>query len=77
MKDIVEILTKNKETISTMESCTGGAIVNEITNIPGASEVLKCSVITYSNEYKMDNYIWKSQKISNKKSTGKNIDEVN
>ena len=53
MKDIVEILTKNKETISTMESCTGGAIVNEITNIPGASEVLKCSVITYSNEYKI------------------------
>ena len=53
MKEIVDILTKNKETISTMESCTGGAIVNEITNIPGASEIIKFSAITYSNEYKI------------------------
>ena len=53
MKEIVEILTKNNETISTMESCTGGAIVNEITNIPGASEVLKFSAVTYANEYKI------------------------
>ncbi len=53
MKEIVEILTRNKETISTMESCTGGAIVNEITNIPGASEILKYSAITYANEYKI------------------------
>ena len=53
MKEIVDILTKNKETISTMESCTGGAIVNEITNIPGASEIIKFSAVTYSNEYKI------------------------
>ena len=33
MKEIVEILTKNNETIATMESCTGGYIANEITNI--------------------------------------------
>ena len=36
-----------------MESCTGGGIVNAITNIPGASEVLKFSAVTYSNEYKI------------------------
>lgn len=53
MKEIVEILTRNKQTISTMESCTGGAIVNEITNIPGASEVIRFSAITYANEYKI------------------------
>ena len=53
MKEIVEILTRNKQTISTMESCTGGAIVNEITNIPGASEVIKFSAVTYANEYKI------------------------
>ena len=53
MKEIIEILTKNKETISTMESCTGGYIVNEITNYPGASEVLKFSAVTYSNEFKI------------------------
>lgn len=53
MKGIIERLTMNNETISTMESCTGGAIVNEITNIPGASEVLKFSAVTYANEYKV------------------------
>ncbi len=53
MKEIIEILTKNNKTISTMESCTGGGIANAITNIEGASEVLKFSAVTYSNEYKI------------------------
>ncbi len=53
MEEIVSILTKLNKTISTMESCTGGGIVNAITNIPGASEVLKFSAVTYSNEYKI------------------------
>ena len=53
MKEIIELLTKNKETISTMESCTGGGIANAITNIEGASEVIKYSAVTYSNEFKI------------------------
>lgn len=53
MKEVIDLLICNNKTISTMESCTGGAIVNEITNIPGSSEVLKFSAITYSNEYKI------------------------
>lgn len=53
MNKVVELLIKNNKTISTMESCTGGSLVNAITNIPGASEVLKFSAITYSNEYKI------------------------
>ena len=53
MEEIIKILTLRKETIATMESCTGGFIVNEITNIPGASNVLKFSCVTYSNEYKI------------------------
>lgn len=53
MKKIVELLIKNNKTISTMESCTGGGVVNEITNIEGASEILKFSAVTYSNEYKI------------------------
>ena len=36
-----------------MESCTGGGVANAITNIEGASEVLKYSAVTYSNEYKI------------------------
>ena len=53
MKEVVETLIKRKETISTMESCTGGAIANAITNIEGSSAVLKFSAVTYSNEYKI------------------------
>lgn len=53
MEEIIEILTKKEKTISTMESCTGGGVVNAITNISGASEVLKFSAVTYSNEFKI------------------------
>ena len=53
MKEIVELLTQKKETIATMEPCTGGYIANEITNIEGASNVLNFSAVTYSNEYKI------------------------
>ena len=52
-KNIIEILTKNNETIATMESCTGGGVANAITSIEGASSVLKFSAVTYSNEYKI------------------------
>ena len=53
MKEVIEKLTKENKTISTMESCTGGGVANAITNIPGASEVLKFSAVTYSNEFKI------------------------
>lgn len=53
LKRIVNILKDNGKTISTMESCTGGAIVNAITNVPGASTVLNFSAITYSNDFKV------------------------
>ena len=52
-KQIVNNLIEKEQTISTMESCTGGGIANAITNIPGASAVLKESFITYCNEAKI------------------------
>lgn len=53
MKELVEKLIKEHKTISTMESCTGGGVANAITNIPGASEILKFSAVTYSNKFKI------------------------
>ena len=53
MKNIVELLIEKNKKISTMESCTGGAIANYITNIPDASRVFAFSAVTYSNEYKI------------------------
>ena len=52
-KEIIEKLTEEHKTIATMESCTGGGVANAITNIEGASEVLKFSAVTYSNDYKV------------------------
>lgn len=53
MKEIIEKLTEQHKTVATMESCTGGGVVDAITSIEGASEVLKFSAVTYSNEYKI------------------------
>lgn len=53
MRETIKRLTKLKKTIATMESCTGGGIVNALTDIEGANEVLKYSAVTYSNEYKI------------------------
>ena len=53
MQEVIELLKKKGLTISTMESCTGGGVVNALTNVPGASEVLQFSAVTYSNEYKV------------------------
>lgn len=52
-KNVVEKLTRDGYTIATMESCTGGGVANAITSCEGASEVLKFSAVTYSNEYKI------------------------
>ena len=53
MREVVDYLREHNISISTMESCTGGGVVNAITNIEGASEVLKFSAVTYSNLYKI------------------------
>ncbi len=52
-RDLVNRLIELGISISTMESCTGGGVVNAITNIEGASEILLFSAVTYSNEYKI------------------------
>ena len=53
MQKVVEKLIALNKTIATMESCTGGAIANAITNIPGSSEVFHFGAVTYSNDYKV------------------------
>lgn len=52
-EEIIYILQEKQKHIATMESCTGGAVASEITNHNGASEILKFSAVTYSNEYKI------------------------
>ncbi len=49
---VVNLLKAAGKTVAPAESCTGGFLAHRITNIPGASSVLKCGFVTYSNEAK-------------------------
>jgi len=51
---IADMLIKNKLTISTAESCTGGMIASMFTDKAGSSEYFIGSAVTYSNESKMN-----------------------
>jgi nicotinamide-nucleotide amidase len=48
------LLTENKLTISTAESCTGGKIASTLSAIPGASNYFKGSVVSYATEVKIN-----------------------
>lgn len=48
-----EMLRKKKATLATAESCTGGYISHLITNVPGSSDYYVGSVISYSNDVKV------------------------
>ncbi len=50
---LVETLRERALTVSFVESCTGGYLAKRITDIPGASEVLSGSFVTYSEKTKM------------------------
>ena len=50
---VVRILREKGLTIASAESCTGGLFASSITDVPGASEVLSSSYITYSADSKI------------------------
>ncbi len=50
---LTKLLTEKKLTITTMESCTSGQLASLITDIKGASAVLKGAFVTYCNEAKI------------------------
>lgn len=51
---VVRLLKQRRQTLATAESCTGGLIPNQITNVSGASEVFLAGYITYANSAKSD-----------------------
>ena len=53
MEDVVgEMLKKNHKTVSTAESCTGGAVAKMLTTNSGSSKYYLGSIISYSNDSK-------------------------
>jgi nicotinamide-nucleotide amidase len=47
------MLRASGKTLALAESCTGGLIGHRITNVPGSSDYLLASLVTYSNEAKV------------------------
>ena len=50
---VVHLLSERKETLAVAESCTGGFLADQITDVSGASKVFLAGYTTYSNEEKM------------------------
>jgi nicotinamide-nucleotide amidase len=51
---VVGLLTQRKQSLVLAESCTGGLIASRVTDVPGASAVFLCGLVTYSNEAKQN-----------------------
>ena len=51
-KAVVDLLTGNELTVSTIESCTGGLLAGRLVSVPGVSDTFKSGLITYSNKSK-------------------------
>ncbi len=49
---VVKALKERHLTVATAESCTAGLIAKRITDIPGASEVFECGIVSYANRIK-------------------------
>jgi len=51
---IGQLLTEKNLTLATAESCTGGYVASRITSVPGASAYFLGSIVSYSNDVKIN-----------------------
>ena len=51
---VLQLLRERGHTLGLAESVTGGLVAGRITNVPGASEVFRGSVVSYASEVKFD-----------------------
>jgi len=54
LAELAPLLIEKKKRMATAESCTGGWIAKSITDIDGCSQWFECSIVTYSNQSKID-----------------------
>lgn len=54
LQELIRSLRDQKLTVSFAESCTGGALSAFMTEQPGVSDIFLGSVVSYSNEAKVD-----------------------
>lgn len=51
-KKLIKYCINKGLSMSIAESCTGGMIISKLISIPGASKVIDCGLVTYSNKAK-------------------------
>ena len=51
---VLALLGRREETLAVAESVTGGLVTGRLTNIPGASKVLRGGVVSYASDVKFD-----------------------
>ena len=49
-----DMLRERRLTIAAAESCTGGLLMQRLTDVPGSSAYVKGGIVAYSNQMKMD-----------------------
>src|SRR2546429_129921 len=54
VKNIFDLLKKQKATLTFAESCTGGLVSGQFTDMAGSSEVFLGAVVPYSNDVKSE-----------------------
>ncbi len=52
MEVLADLLIKNRLTVSTAESCTGGLLSGMLTSLSGSSEYMMGGIVSYSNDVK-------------------------
>lgn len=53
LEDLLTQLRKNRQTVATAESCTGGLVAAALTELPGSSDIYLGGVSAYSNAAKI------------------------
>lgn len=53
-EQLANVLIKQKQTMATAESCTGGWVAKVMTDRPGSSSYLLAGIVSYSNEAKKE-----------------------
>jgi nicotinamide-nucleotide amidase len=51
---VLQLLRERGHTLALAESVTGGLVSGRVTNVPGASEVFRGSIVSYASEVKFD-----------------------